>query len=76
MENIYAPKGTKVKATFRKEDGEVIHGTDADKGFVKHHLRPDLVYTVDRTVVHNWITEVYLEEFPNKSFNSVNLIEV
>jgi len=33
-------------------------------------------YTVDYTEVSSWHTDVFLEEFPNESFNSVHFAEI
>lgn len=63
--NIYAPRGAKV--VFLNQNGydhDLEHARSC--GLVEGHT-----YTVDRTVVHSWITDVYLQEFPDIPFNSV-----
>lgn len=63
--NIYAPRGAKV--VFLNQNG-YDHDLEYARscGLVEGHT-----YTVDRTVVHSWITDVYLQEFPDIPFNSV-----
>lgn len=63
--NNDAPKGTKVKFAFPK------NGYKSDQEFANQHLEEDMIYTVDFTSVGGWHTDVYLEEFPGKPFNSV-----
>ena len=36
-----------------------------------HLLEVGKTYNVEGCVIHGWRTDVYLEEFPNKPFNSV-----
>ena len=67
--NIYAPYGTKVVYTGQG-------GSDSEKEFGNKWLRMGTEYTIDRTVVHNWHTDVYLVEEPNKTFNSVQFEEL
>lgn len=62
--NIYSNQGTKVRYTGQ-------HGLDHDRRYANEHLQQGEVYTVDRTVVHSWSTDVYLQEVPGKCFNSV-----
>jgi hypothetical protein len=72
--NIYAKKGTKVYGLFDK-NGKCQNGYDFDKERVEQLLKPDVAYTVERTEVSQSSTAVYLQEFPNKVFNSVCLID-
>lgn len=65
--NIYAKKGTKVR---------VAHPSWGYEHDQKKVADMDGIYTVERTEVHSSSTDVYLEEFPGKRFNSVNFEEV
>lgn len=68
--NIYALEWFKV---------ELVHmdnGYPSDQEKVKKHLRKGNVYRVLRTVVHSSITDVYLMDFPDISFNSVHFEDV
>lgn len=62
--NIYAKKGDKV--IYLSENGY-----DSDKEYADTILKKGETYTVGKTVVHSWMTDVYLEEFPDHIFNSV-----
>lgn len=72
--DIYAPAGTKVRPIYYK--GEPCNGTDYDKTLVKRHLAEGATFTVESTDVHNWSTDVHLEEVPHVAFNSVCLSPV
>lgn len=71
--NIYAKEGTKVTPVFK--DGKAIGGYDSDAKQVEKYLKEGEWYTVDHTDIHNWSTDVYLQEFPNTSFNSVCFVD-
>lgn len=71
--NIFADEGTKVTPAFK--DGKPFGGYSADEEKVAQHLKEGEWYTVEYTEVHNWSTDVFLKEFPNVRFNSVNLLE-
>lgn len=63
--HIYAQKGHKVIcATFDA-------GYPSQRAHAEKHLVVGQEYTVDHTVVHNWHTDVFLEELPDLHFNSV-----
>ena len=47
-------------------------GYDPDKELNRKYLKPGKAYTIDKMIVHNWSTEMYLKEFPGISFNSVH----
>ncbi len=64
--DITSPKGTKVRFSYPK------NGYDSDQATAKKHLTVGQVYTVDHTVVHDWHTEVFLQEKPGVSFNHVH----
>ena len=63
--NIYAIKGHRVKCNT------LDAGYEYDQQRAKEHLEVGKEYTVDYTEVDNWTTRVFLEEFPEISFNSV-----
>jgi len=63
--DIYAKPGTEI--IFNHPS----NGYDHDQEEAKNHLILGSVYTVERTVVHSWHTDVYLKEVPGISFNSV-----
>ncbi len=68
--NIYAKRGTEV--VFAHPDaGYLAHQKQGKK-----YLIPGQTYIVERTVVSPWHTDVYLEEVPGQSFNSVMFEEV
>lgn len=47
-------------------------GYDTELKFARSYLVKDQVYEYDYMVIHRFSTEVYLKEYPNKSFNSVH----
>ena len=63
--NIYAKKGHKVRCCT------LNGGYDFDKAKANKYLYVGGEYTIEKTDVDNWHTDVYLEEFPNVKFNSV-----
>lgn len=67
---IDCPEGTKVILGFPD------HGYPHDQEMVKKHLKVGETYTVERTVIHNFNTDVYLKEIPGVPFNSVLFEEV
>lgn len=63
--NIYAKNGDKI--VFSNPDaGYKPHQTTA-----KEHLESGGIYTVEKTLVSNWHTDVYVKELPGIAFNSV-----
>ena len=68
MMDIHSPKGTKVVYLGGADNSSINWGSHDDPRGV---LLEGHTYTVDRTEVHTWHTKVYLQEFPNKHFNSV-----
>lgn len=66
MMNINAKHGARVQY-MNVDAGYPIHQKKAIK-----HLQFGKVYTVDRTDVGNWHTNVYLMEVPNEPFNVVH----
>ena len=70
--DIYSKKGTKVIVT--KET--IKNGYDYVEEHAKKHLKIGEQYTIEKTVVSGWSTEVYLQEFPNERFNSVTFKNV
>ena len=67
--NIYAPKGTRVIY-------KGFCGYDSDREYADKFLSVEEMYTVNRTDVGGWRTNVELKEFPGKMFNSVMFWEV
>lgn len=63
--NIYALKGHKVKCKT------LSAGYDYDKEVAQNHLKVEKEYTIERTQVDSWHTDVWLQEIPNVKFNSV-----
>jgi hypothetical protein len=63
--NIYAIKGHKVKCVT--VDSAYVNERELNK----QYLVPGQEYTVDKTIVGSWFTEVFLGEIPGISFNSV-----
>lgn len=62
---LFTPSGKKVEvATFNA-------GRLYEKEEVKRFLKKGVHYTVEKTIVHNFSSEVYLKEFPAISFNTV-----
>ena len=48
------------------------NGTDHDKKKADKHLKVGETYTVLKTIIHGWSTDVYLEEVEGVCFNSVH----
>lgn len=46
-------------------------GYEYDEEIAKKYLEIGREYTVEKIVVHNWSTEIWLKEIPNVMFNSV-----
>lgn len=65
---IDAPAGTKV--IYTGEGGYDRHKETGDK-----YLKRGGEYTVDRTEIENWHTDVYLKEVSGVAFNSVMFVE-
>ena len=63
--NIYALEGHKVKVS------NLSGGYDYHKEVAKKHLIIGNEYTVEKTDVDSWHTDVYLKEIPGIAFNSV-----
>jgi len=62
--NIIAKHGTRVMYTGNG-------GYDVHKEHANLHLTVGTVYTVKKTIVRGWYTDVILIEFDNERFNSV-----
>jgi len=63
--DIYAQPGTKVIFDNPK------NGYSYDQEDCRKHLTFGQIYTVERTDVHSAYTDVWLQEVPDVSFNSV-----
>lgn len=69
--NIYAYPGSKVIMDSPNA------GHPADQDIVRQHgLAVGAVYTVERTIVGDFYTSVFLREFPGIAFNSVHFRDV
>ena len=68
--DIHAEPGTKV--IFSNPDA----GYEKHQELAKRYLRVMVKYTVERTEVGRWHTNVYLEEVPGVAFNSVMFDDV
>lgn len=66
---INSEKGTKVVYT-------ATGGHDLQIETANKYLKKGQIYTVLRTDIHNFHTDVYLQEVPDISFNSVHFDEV
>ena len=62
--NIYAKNGDKVRFLNR-------NGHDWQLKEAAEIMNEGQIYTVDHTDVHGWSTDLYLQEFPGRNFNSV-----
>ena len=63
--NIHAKNGHKVICSTYNG------GYNPDSEKARKYLTVGAEYTIEQTIVHSWFTDVFLEEFPNVSFNSV-----
>ena len=63
--NIRTPAGQKVRYAFPE------NGYPYQQDVASAHLQVGGVYTVERTEIDSWTTDVYLKEFPDVRFNSV-----
>lgn len=61
-------KGQKVKYNGDVCDEQVRWGCGDDP---RKHLVINEVYTIDKIIIHDWYTEIYLKEIPGKKFNQV-----
>ena len=65
---IDAPEGTKVRYLNQ-------NGYDGDREYANKYLKEGQIYEVEFTVIHSWLTDVFLKGIP-VSFNSVMFEEV
>ncbi len=63
---IDSPSGTRARAKWL-DSGYPHHAECARK-----HLKQNAIYTVDRTEIDDWHTDVYLKEIPGIAFNHVH----
>lgn len=68
--NIYAKKGDRIKFSFPD------NGSEFDKKEAKKYLKLNNIYTVEKTDIGNWHTEIYIKEIPNIFFNSVMFSDI
>lgn len=66
--DLYANEGYKVTVTKKS----INYGYDYDKEKANKHLKAGEIYTVERTEVGGWHTDVFLKEIPGICFNSVH----
>lgn len=71
--DIHARPGTKVAPIYKY--GRPLNGYTYDQEMVAKYLHEGHVFTVERTVAHNFSTDVYLKEVPGVAFNSVCLAD-
>ena len=64
--NIHAKKGDKV--IYKHPNSGYKHHQET----ARKHLVLNQVYTVERTEVGDWHTDVYLQEVPGIAFNSAH----
>lgn len=69
--DIYSEEGTKV--VFADPDVKSMYQASAKKN-ARKYLKFGEEYTIEKTVVHDWHTEVYLKEF-DVPFNSQQFIK-
>lgn len=68
--NIFDNTPREIMCIRNDEDGMIV-------GSSNHHLLEiGEIYHVNNIEVYSWYTLIYLEEFPNKEFNSVAFNEV
>jgi hypothetical protein len=63
--NIYSQKGTKVECISNQYREQKLP-----------QLKIGEIYTIEKTIVHSFITVVYLQEMPGVKFNSVLFINL
>lgn len=68
--NIYALKGHKVKCET------LSAGYNHHKEVAEKYLEVGKEYTVEKTQVDSWHTDVWLKEFPDIIFNSVFFVDI
>lgn len=68
--SIYSPRGTEV--IFAHPTA----GYEHDMRRAANHLTPGAKYTVERAIVEDWTTRVFLQEVPGVAFNSVHFDDV
>lgn len=68
--DIFNHKPRQVVCVKNQLDGMSVNSIYA------HLLEVGNVYTVTDVAVHDWYTVVYLKEFPNHRFNSVQFAEI
>src|ERR1043165_1067316 len=63
-----AEEGYKVTVTERSINSGYSH----DKENANKHLKVGCIYTIERTDVQDWSTDVWIKEVPGVRFNSVH----
>jgi len=67
--DIYTPAGQKVRYLNN-------HGHDSEREAANLHLQEGAVYTLLRTKIFKYRTEIFLQEFPDIPFNSVMFVNI
>lgn len=65
MMDIYAKSGVKIKFSHPTS------GLDGHQETANKHLSVGNSYTVEKTIVGGWHTDVFIKEVPGVAFNSV-----
>lgn len=68
--NIEAESGSLVR--FSYPHNAYTHQQEKAANF----LTIDEVYTVEKTIIHSWSSDVFLKEFPGEPFNTVLFSDV
>lgn len=69
--NIYAPKGHKVTIT----ESSIKNGSNYWREQANKFLKVGAVYTVEKIDVRGFSSTVFLQEFPEQPFNTVNFVD-
>jgi hypothetical protein len=70
--DIYAPTGYRVTVTERT----INSGYDGDARQANKYLKVGEIYTIEKTEVDKWTTDVWLKEIPGQIFNSVHFVPI
>ena len=69
---IYAEEGTKVIVT----EDSIKNGYYYVEEHAREFLKVGETYTIKKTIVYGWYTDVHLKEFPKEKFNSVSFEDI
>ena len=65
--DIKTPIGKKITTSVES----LRNGTEEDQGNAILYLKPKRLYTLKKIIVHDWHTDVWIDEVPGVKFNSV-----